>query len=261
MTENVEHDYSIENRMQIQLIGDGQLQIYGNKLESNIEFINQLNIDELIYTQQVGKLTRYCFKFTKIKDFVKNITLSQNIIDDISGIQCMTQLRVLNLNQNNISDITCIQNLINLTELDLSNNSIYCIYPIQYLANLTSLKLHYNSIVDISPLSQLGNLTYLCIRSNLIQDFSPIILLGILQVKKANQIRCPSKQEMYQCILETTVHQSQYFYRKMLQMSKFTIRSRFKLFEISSRISNIDAHFSERIQSLFAIYGVQNAFQ
>ncbi|CAL6005816.1 LPXTG_cell wall anchor domain-containing protein [Hexamita inflata] len=255
MTENVEFDQCIEN------IGDGQLQINGNKLESNIEFLTQLNIHELIHTQQVGKLSKQCFKFTKIKDFVKILTLSQNKIGNIHGIQCMTQLRVLNLNQNYISDITCIQNLTNLIELDLSYNSIYCIYPIHYLTNLTSLKLHYNSIVDISPLSQLVNLTYLCIRSNLIQDFSPIMLLGILHLKIANQIRCPSKQEMYLCILETTVHKSQYFYRKMLQMSKFTIKSRLKLFEISSRISNIGAHFSERIKSSFAVYGVQNAFQ
>ena len=79
-----------------------------------------------------------------------------------------------NAQDKHITNLSGIENLINLTLLDLSNNQISNIEPLIGLTNLTNLALDNNKISNIEPLKELANLTSLALDNNKIKDFSPI---------------------------------------------------------------------------------------
>ena len=98
------------------------------------------------------------------KSDVKNITLLSGVykkINDISGIENLTNLQELNLNDNEISDISPLKDLNNLKYLYLNSNKISDINPLTNLTRLESLNLGTNRISDIKPLSNLTNLNRL----------------------------------------------------------------------------------------------------
>ena len=87
-------------------------------------------------------------------------------VDKITNLQ--------NAQDKHITNLSGIENLINLTLLDLSNNQISNIEPLIGLTNLTNLALDNNKISNIEPLKELANLTSLALDNNMIKDFSPI---------------------------------------------------------------------------------------
>ena len=121
-------------------------------------------------------------------------------ISDISPIEKLKNLEVLNLEKNSISDIYSIGNLKNLRELNLGSNKILNITPLQNLQDLQRLQrldlsknakikdfkvigelkslekliLIINKIKDVSFLENLENLKYLNIEVNEISELDVI---------------------------------------------------------------------------------------
>ena len=108
---------------------------------------------------------------------LKRLDLAVNSISDISPIASLTNLTYLDLDSNSISDISPILRLPNLTHLFLSNNPISDLSPISGLPNLTRLSLSYNDISDISALGGLNRLAELNLRDNSVSDIS--VLAGL----------------------------------------------------------------------------------
>ena len=102
---------------------------------------------------------------------------SASNIDDLTGIEHATNLRVLDLSDIPISDISLLVGLTNLTELNLGENSISDISALAGLTNLTELWLEGNTISDISALAGLTQLTYLNLDGNDISDISALAKL------------------------------------------------------------------------------------
>ena len=95
-------------------------------------------------------------------------------INDLTGLEFASDLRVLILWDNSISDISPLTGLTNLTTLVLANNSISDISAVAGLINLTGLHLGDNGISDISPLTGLTNLIGLHLYGNSISDLSAV---------------------------------------------------------------------------------------
>jgi len=110
---------------------------------------------------------------------LRELSLSDNSIVDISPLAGLTQLRYLELGGNSISDISPLAGLTQLTRLFLWYNSISDISPLEGLTQLTTLYLNRNSISDVSPLVGLTQLTTLDLSDNSISDVSPLVELNL----------------------------------------------------------------------------------
>ena len=73
-------------------------------------------------------------------------------VRDLTGIELLVNLTVLDTTLSRISDISPLASLTNLTDLDLSGNQIRDTSPLVRLDSLTNLDLRNNEITDISPL-------------------------------------------------------------------------------------------------------------
>jgi len=96
------------------------------------------------------------------------------MVEDISGIESLTNLTMLGLGNNKISDISALKGLNKLETLFLTNNKITDINALKELINLQTLHLSQNHIKDISALSCLTNLTFVLLNENQINDISAL---------------------------------------------------------------------------------------
>ena len=113
-------------------------------------------------------------------EFATNLTtlvLSNNEITDIAPLAKLTNLTGVDLSHNQIVDIASLARLTNLTTLVLSNNKITDITPLAKLTNLTGVDLSHNQIVDIASLARLTNVTRLVLSNNKITDITPLAKL------------------------------------------------------------------------------------
>lgn len=93
-------------------------------------------------------------------------------ISDISGLEYCAGLNVLSINGTKISDLSPLANLVGLRELELSDNQITDISALSGLTGLTKLNICKNEIEDLSPLSGMINLEIFYALSNNIRDIS-----------------------------------------------------------------------------------------
>lgn len=149
---------------------------------TNIENINK-------YVEELQKNNK--------KLLLEQLNISNNTLDNVSGIEKLTtlqqlhmaetktsnieklanlvNLKTLNISGNGITDITTLNELRNLIFLNFSNNKVQDISPIGNLSSLTELNFSGNRVKDISSLSGISGLTKLDMDSNLIDDVSPIL--------------------------------------------------------------------------------------
>lgn len=134
--------------------------------------------DGSIYKSDVEKVTELQAFDMGIQDIsgIENLTnlqeigLSGNKISDISVLKQLTNLKNLDLNENQIQDISALKDLTNLEKLDLGSNQISDISALSGLVNLRELYSYTNEIRDISPLKQLTNLQYIWLNDNKISN-------------------------------------------------------------------------------------------
>lgn len=92
-----------------------------------------------------------------------------------------TQLRNLSLYNNQITDISVLKNLVQLQQLDLYLNQITDISALGHLTRLEFLNLALNQITDVSALESLVNLRWLGLADNRITDASALASLTMLK--------------------------------------------------------------------------------
>ncbi|CAL5971874.1 leucine-rich_repeat domain-containing protein [Hexamita inflata] len=151
--------------------------------QCNIKNIDQLclkNLQILVIHQNPGFQIRNLAKFNNLKE----LDLSQNILNDISCLQPLTQLTRLCLRENKIHDISVLQYLTNLRELNVSSNFELVITPVQYCKRLTKLDMSSTNIRNIEALQSLINLEDLNLSFNIFIDLSPI--MDMQKLKKLN---------------------------------------------------------------------------
>jgi len=102
---------------------------------------------------------------------------SQTRISNIAVLENFTQLEKLELRDNHIQDITPLQKLENLRVLDISQNPLAegNIDPLKDLTKLQELNLRETGIKDLSSLKNMPDLEYLNIHSNTeIENLEPV---------------------------------------------------------------------------------------
>lgn len=87
-------------------------------------------------------------------------------LSDISLLEGLRKLEVLELRDNEISDISSLSRLNELIRLDLSQNTIGDFTPLSGLQKLTELNLRETGITDIEFLRKMPDLMYLNLHSN-----------------------------------------------------------------------------------------------
>ncbi|MEK5192450.1 leucine-rich repeat domain-containing protein [Bacillus sp. FSL M7-0884] len=108
-------------------------------------------------------------------------------INEIAGLEYMTNLEKLTLRESNVTDISIISGLRHLKYLDLSSNPIESIQPVSKLENLDMLFLRDNKIADLTPLSQMKKIKILDLIGNNIKDLTPLFtVLSLEEVYLAN---------------------------------------------------------------------------
>ncbi|QWG26610.1 LPXTG cell wall anchor domain-containing protein [Bacillus mycoides] len=143
------------------------------------QHINKYNLDRKNINEPITK-----------EDLLKIKTLtiySGEGINEIAGLEYMTNLEKLTLRESNVTDISVISELRHLKYLDLSSNPIESIQPVSKLENLDMLFLRDNKIADLTPLSQMKKIKILDLIGNNIKDLTPLFtVLSLEEVYLAN---------------------------------------------------------------------------
>lgn len=107
---------------------------------------------------------------------IEELYLDNNSLEQINRLRTLTKLRILHLQRNRISDISPLEGLRDLTELSLNGNRIISLNPLSSLINLQKLYFTENNITDIKPIKNLANINSLYMNhGNKIRDYSPIV--------------------------------------------------------------------------------------
>lgn len=107
--------------------------------------------------KSTGNITKGDVK--KITSFHFNGSNNDGYIENISGIENLSNLTALNLEGNRIKNISQVRKLSKLTSLNLANNEVTYIGDLSNLFKLTSVNLENNHIEQISGLYGLFKLT------------------------------------------------------------------------------------------------------
>lgn len=145
---------------------------------NNFDFLSKTpKLKQFIYQNQDYKHAKKEI-FPENIDFSKNESLEKVIISqtNLSGIKAFEKLKLkqLSLQDNEINDITPIKDMETLERLDLDNNKIVNLPNLSKLQRLITLYLRDNKISDISNLEELKNLEALHLRNNKISDISSL---------------------------------------------------------------------------------------
>lgn len=181
------NDYIVNvNAENIDIMSD--LQYFNNLTELTFYNYGKSNVTlnfNLISSKNMPKLEKllvYKFKtlnFNNIESFtsLKNLTVVDDTIEDISAVAKLTNLEVLALAGKKITDATAVENLENLQTLSIADTSLETVPSLKNLKKLEMLDLMNNNLRDISSLGTLDN--------NIIQE---VYLIGNTEIKDYSPI-------------------------------------------------------------------------
>lgn len=146
--------------------------------------------DTVVTQDQLNTITELVYVDFGVEDLtgmeylsnLNTLNLSQNNISNLDSLANLSNLEVLSLNSNKITNLTALMNLPKLNDLELGINQISTLPSFENLTNLEILNLSSNQLDDISELKTAPGLTNLSVSSNNITDISVVSELDQLQV-------------------------------------------------------------------------------
>ncbi|GAJ97518.1 CotH kinase family protein [Geomicrobium sp. JCM 19055] len=114
-------------------------------------------------------------------EMLNSLDLTNNKIEDISTLSEHERLETLSLEDNNVHEIDYLAELSSLTSLNLRENYVENIEPITELIYLEDLNLRENRITSIDSISGLEFLEDLNLRYNEITSIEPVLTLPLLR--------------------------------------------------------------------------------
>ena len=131
----------------------------------------ELMFNEFSETTNMNCLDESFSKLTSIEELL----IDGTAIKDVSPIEQLTNLRILDLSENQIEFLPeNMGNLQKLEEFRFNKNKIDDILPLQTLINLSVLAFSYNSVEDIFPIKNMPKLSRFNASNNKIVDISVI---------------------------------------------------------------------------------------
>ncbi len=138
------------------------------------KFINSFEEWETCYIDDLNLSSNAIEDITGIEKMseIQNLYISNNKLSDISNLEKLTKLKVLNVSSNNIEDISKLANIVTLRTLNISNNKIKDISSIY--KGITAFYFSGNNVKDITSLKKMTSLTDLVMNNNKIEDITAI---------------------------------------------------------------------------------------
>ncbi|WP_166689425.1 leucine-rich repeat domain-containing protein [Bacillus albus] len=102
-------------------------------------------------------------------------------IQDVTGLEYMTNLETLTLEEVKLENIQFISSLRQLKSLSITYGELKDIGPLAELEHIESLSLRNNKISDLSPLNQMKKIKMLDLNSNYIKDIKPLFTVTTLK--------------------------------------------------------------------------------
>jgi internalin A len=135
------------------------------------------------------KVTRLSLKNNQLTDVkglekltqLKHLDLEDNQLTDVKGLEDLTQLTFLDLDNNQLTDVKGLENLTQLEELKLGENKLTSVKGLEKLTQLTTLYLDDNQLADVKGLEKLTQLTELILVRNQLTD--------VKGLEKLNQLK------------------------------------------------------------------------
>jgi Leucine-rich repeat (LRR) protein len=124
--------------------------------------------------------------------------LSGNQIEQIKNLSQFDSLRQLSLSNNRLYSLDGVQSLFNLVRLNLAENQICDLRPLRNLNQLRSIDLHSNLLINLSDLSLLQKLESAGLSRNFIDDPTPIFKLPRIKHISMAFNYLPLNNESYQ---------------------------------------------------------------
>lgn len=105
---------------------------------------------------------------------IETLIANYNIIEDVTGIEMLTELKHLDLSENFISDVTPISKLPKVETVILNRNSLVSIAPFKNNEVIKTLDVSQNMITHFDVILTMKNLQELNWAQNNIQNYRPI---------------------------------------------------------------------------------------
>ena len=104
----------------------------------------------------------------------KSLSLYDDDIKSIEGIQNYKSIHTLSLYHTQITDLTPLKDLKHLEIIDITSNAVIDLSPLANLEKIYWLTISDMPIEDLSPFSDLANLESLCLMNTKIVNFNPV---------------------------------------------------------------------------------------
>ena len=118
---------------------------------------------------------------------VNTLDLEGTPVQNLAGIEYLTNLKSLLLSDTEITDLTPLSELVGLEILILNDTEMTDLSPLSGLSSLRVLGLEFTGVVDLSPLSGLSSLEQLDLTDTGVVDLSPLSGLANLEALTLNE--------------------------------------------------------------------------
>ncbi|CAL6030665.1 leucine-rich_repeat domain-containing protein [Hexamita inflata] len=154
-------------------------QVRNNSLEvKNDQYVRNLKFSDFIgVTKELSLSKCENVSFEVVPVLVQSLKVNSCGLQNIFGLEQITQITSLELSDNLLEDVIEIQELTKLTRLVLSNNRISRLHWIKALTQLKYLDLQNNKFVSVECLKDVQSLSELFIQGNMVQDSDYLKLL------------------------------------------------------------------------------------
>jgi Leucine-rich repeat (LRR) protein len=113
---------------------------------------------------------------------LETLDLSGCSLSTISGLDALSQLKVLNLNHNTVRNLAPLSGIPALQQLDLSHNAVTDLSALSALTNLITLDVSHNSVSTLNPVCSIPTVSVLKASHNQISNIDAMRQLTVLQV-------------------------------------------------------------------------------
>ena len=157
---------------------------------SNIEsesFFNMTSLKALVLASNMLTYINPCRWFDNIPK-IEYLFLSLNNIKNVEGLQCLSQMKVLNLLGNKLSTIPAFRNCVKLEVLDLGINAIFNVSGDEFTPaiRLSDVYLDVNKIFSINIFSNSNSIKKLYLNFNNLTHIPALCFNGLQNLKTLN---------------------------------------------------------------------------
>lgn len=130
---------------------------------------------------------------------IEKLDLSNCSLSNISSLETLTELKILNLDDNSINNLTALGKCVSLEEVHLCRNAVTSLSALSGLKSLKILDVSLNSLESASPIMKCASLSELNLSDNKLTDLEGIGSLKNLTVLNASKNEITTVEGIEKC--------------------------------------------------------------